>query len=75
MDDREIDIIVGENLRHLREYCELSLEYVGDRMEVSYQQVQKYEKGANRISASKLYKAGEILNCQVSEFFQGLPDV
>ncbi|PCI85477.1 MAG: hypothetical protein COB24_12865 [Hyphomicrobiales bacterium] len=73
MEDRVIDIKVGENLRFMREHLEMSQETLGDHLEVSYQQVQKYEKGANRISASKLYKACGLFDCQIAFFFRGLP--
>lgn len=74
MDDREIDAKVGENLRLMREHCHMSQEIVGDCLEISQQQVQKYEKGKNRISASKLYKACALFDCQITFFFKGLPE-
>ena len=54
MKDIEIDIIVGKNFRFMRVYRDMSQETVGDYLEISFQQVQKYERGANRMSASKL---------------------
>lgn len=52
----------------------MSQENLGERLDLTFQQVQKYEKGANRVSASRLYQIGEILKVPVEYFFDGLPD-
>lgn len=75
MKDIEIDIIVGGNFRFMRIYRNMSQETVGNFLDITFQQVQKYERGANRMSASKLYKAGILLDCHVGAFFRGLPAV
>lgn len=69
-----IDIHVGARLRMRRVLQGMSQENLGERLELTFQQVQKYEKGANRISASRLYQIGEILRVPVEYFFDGLPD-
>lgn len=51
----------------------LSQEKLGDALGLTFQQVQKYEKGANRISASRLQQISSILNVPVSFFFEGAP--
>lgn len=43
-------------------------------VDLSFQQAQKYERGANRISASKLYELAGVLGCTIADFFEGLPD-
>jgi len=65
-----IDIAVGKQLRRIRRMKDLSLNEVGDAVGLSYQQVQKYERGANRISASKLVQLGRFFNVNVQEFFE-----
>lgn len=50
----------------------LSQTQVADALGITFQQIQKYERGANRISASKLYDAAKLLQAPVSYFFEGL---
>ena len=69
-----IDIHVGARLRMRRVLQGMSQENLGERLHLTFQQVQKYEKGANRVSASRLYQIGEILKVPVEFFFDGLPD-
>lgn len=69
-----IDIHVGARLRMRRVLQGMSQENLGERLDLTFQQVQKYEKGANRVSASRLYQIGEILRVPVEYFFDGLPD-
>jgi len=69
-----IDIHVGARLRMRRVLQGMSQENLGERLDLTFQQVQKYEKGANRVSASRLYQIGEILRVPVEFFFDGLPD-
>ncbi len=69
-----IDIHVGARLRMRRVLQGMSQENLGEKLDLTFQQVQKYEKGANRVSASRLYQIGEILKVPVEFFFDGLPD-
>jgi transcriptional regulator with XRE-family HTH domain len=64
-----IDIHVGHRLRARRTLLGLSQEKVGEAMGLTFQQVQKYERGANRIGASRLWDMSRILNCPISYFF------
>ncbi len=66
-----IDIQVGARVRLRRNMLGLSQEKLGESLGVTFQQVQKYEKGTNRISASKMQKISDILKTPVSFFFQG----
>lgn len=68
----EIDRHVGSRLREMRVLRGLSQEAVAAVIGKTFQQVQKYETGANRISASILFKLAELLNVGVEEFFSGL---
>jgi len=69
-----IDVHVGARLRMRRVLREMSQANLGEKLDLTFQQVQKYEKGANRVSASRLYQIGEILKVPVAFFFDGLPD-
>ena len=64
-----IDVEVGARLRVLRRYRGLSQSDLAERLGLTFQQVQKYERGANRISASKLWKVAEVLQVPVGELF------
>ncbi len=68
-----VDIHVGQQLRIRRIHSNLSQTELGEKVGLSYQQVQKYESGKNRISASMLYEIASGLNVPVSCFFDGLP--
>lgn len=64
-----VDIKVGERLRQLRHHRGLSQEALAQGLGVSFQQVQKYERGANRISASMMWRAGKVLGVTAGSLF------
>ncbi|MFT4074353.1 MAG: helix-turn-helix transcriptional regulator [Asticcacaulis sp.] len=66
-----IDLHVGERVRLRRRHMGLSQEGLADRIGLTFQQVQKYERGANRISASKLFEISTALQVPVEYFFDG----
>ena len=68
-----IDIHVGSRLRMRRMMLGMSQEKLGEAFGLTFQQVQKYEKGTNRISASRLQQAAQILDVSVPFFFEGAP--
>jgi hypothetical protein len=68
-----IDIHVGQRLRERRLQAALGLEALGARVGVSAQQIQKYEFGQDRISASRLYLLAGALQVPLKDFFHGLP--
>ncbi len=61
-----VDIYVGTRLRMRRKLLDLSQEHLANSLGITFQQVQKYERGTNRISASKLYIAARTLGVPVS---------
>ncbi|MGI9413019.1 MAG: helix-turn-helix domain-containing protein [Hyphomicrobiales bacterium] len=69
-----IDVHVGSRVRMRRMLIGLSQEKLGERLGLTFQQVQKYEKGSNRISASRLYQMAQILSVPVQFFFEDLPE-
>ena len=68
-----IDRHVGSRVRMRRMMLSMSQEKLGDALGLTFQQVQKYEKGANRIGASRLQQISGILQVPVSCFFEGAP--
>lgn len=64
---------VGARVRMRRMMLGLSQEKLGDALGLTFQQVQKYEKGTNRIGASRLQQLSDILKVPVAFFFEGLP--
>jgi len=66
---------VGARVRMRRMMLGMSQEKLGDALGLTFQQVQKYEKGANRIGASRLQQISHILQVPVSFFFDGAPSV
>jgi transcriptional regulator with XRE-family HTH domain len=68
-----IDIHVGQKLRLRRTLLGLSQEKLGEAVGITFQQLQKYERGANRISASRLFNLSQVLGVPVTYFFEDLP--
>lgn len=69
-----IDVHVGLRIKYKRVLLGLSQTDLGLQLGLTFQQIQKYETGANRVSASKLYRIAEILACAPSFVFDDLPD-
>src|ERR687893_1828604 len=68
----EVDVHVGSRMRQRRKMLNVSQEKLADALGLTFQQVQKYERGFNRISASKLFDAANFLQAPVTYFFEGL---
>jgi transcriptional regulator with XRE-family HTH domain len=66
---------VGSRVRMRRIMLSMSQEKLGDALSLTFQQVQKYEKGTNRIGASRLQQIAHILQVPVSFFFEGAPSL
>jgi transcriptional regulator with XRE-family HTH domain len=69
---RRIDQHIGERIRLRRTELGLTQEQLADTLDVSYQQIQKYETGANRISASRMFELARRLEVDMSYFVDGL---
>lgn len=67
-----VDAHVGQLLRHRRWLAGLTQQQLGDAVGIKFQQIQKYETGMNRISASRLWELSKALDVPVSFFFEGL---
>lgn len=70
-----IDSHVGAKIRVRRQALRISQEKLGEALGVTFQQVQKYERGSNRVGASRLYGVAQALEVPVSYFFEGLDQV
>ncbi|MBS9719212.1 helix-turn-helix transcriptional regulator [Tianweitania sp. BSSL-BM11] len=68
-----IDVHVGSRVRLRRNMIGMSQEKLGERLGITFQQIQKYEKGTNRVGASRLQAISAILNVPVEFFFQDAP--
>src|SRR5262245_48979155 len=66
----DLDLLIGRRLRQRRILLAISQEELARRIGLSFQQLQKYEVGENRISASRLFKLSEILAVPISWFFR-----
>ncbi len=69
-----VDVYVGRRLRQKRTIAGLSQEAVGKEVGITFQQVQKYERGINRMGSSRLYDFAKVLKVQISYFFDGYGD-
>ena len=68
-----VDIHVGSRVRLRRTLLGLSQEKLGDAVGLTFQQIQKYERGANRIGASRLFQLSNILDVPIMFFFDEMP--
>ena len=69
-----VDVHVGSRIRMRRQLLGMSQEQLGKAIGLTFQQIQKYEHGTNRVSASRLYDMAEALEVPISFFFEELPD-
>ena len=67
-----VDLYVGERLKRRRLKLGLSQERLGELLGLTFQQIQKYERGINRLGASRLYQAACALDVEIAYFFDGL---
>jgi transcriptional regulator with XRE-family HTH domain len=67
-----VDVHVGKRIRHRRWTLGTTQQQLADRVGIKFQQIQKYETGANRVSASRLWDIATALNVPVSFFFEGM---
>ena len=69
-----VDVHVGKRVRHRRWLIGMTQQQLAEQVGIKFQQIQKYETGANRVSASRLWGIAEALDVPVSFFFEGLED-
>lgn len=69
-----VDVHVGKRLKQIRTLRRMSQTDVAKRLNLSFQQIQKYEIGSNRIAASRLFELSRILDVPTSYFFEGIAE-
>ncbi len=69
-----VDVHVGKRVRHRRWLIGMTQQQLAEQVGIKFQQIQKYETGANRVSASRLWDIADALDVPVSFFFEGLKD-
>ena len=69
-----VDVHVGKRLKQIRTLRRLSQTDVARKLDLSFQQIQKYEVGSNRVAASRLFELSQILDVPPAYFFEGLHD-
>jgi transcriptional regulator with XRE-family HTH domain len=69
-----IDVHVGTRIRLRRTLLGMSQERLGEALGLTFQQVQKYERGVNRVGASRLFDLSRVLDVPISFFFDDMPD-
>lgn len=74
LNEKQVDERVGANVRSIRMLRGLSQEKLGEAVGITFQQIQKYEKGSNRISASRLVQFSKVLSCRLDDLFEGTTD-
>lgn len=67
-----VDVHVGKRIRHRRWLVGMTQQQLAQHVGIKFQQIQKYETGANRVSASRLWDISETLEAPISFFFEGL---
>lgn len=70
-----VDRHIGRRIKLQRLNLGMSQEALGERIGLTFQQIQKYEKGVNRVSATRLYDLSNVLNVDIAFFYDGLPDM
>ena len=69
-----VDMHVGAAIRRRRRELGMTQQHLGKLVNIKFQQIQKYETGANRVSASRLWEISRALGVSVSYFFEGIGD-
>lgn len=67
-----VDVHVGKRIRHRRWLVGMTQQQLAEKVGIKFQQIQKYETGMNRVSASRLWDISDVLDVPVSFFFEGL---
>lgn len=68
------DVVAGANVRRIRQLRHMSQERLGEALGITFQQIQKYEKGTNRISISRAMMICRALSCTIEDIFAGIDE-
>ncbi|MEM7491582.1 MAG: helix-turn-helix transcriptional regulator [Pseudomonadota bacterium] len=69
-----VDVHVGKRIRHRRWMVGMTQQQLAEKVGIKFQQIQKYETGMNRVSASRLWEIADALEVPINHFFEGLAD-
>ena len=69
-----VDVHVGKRIRHRRWMVGMTQQQLGEKVGIKFQQIQKYETGMNRVSASRLWDIANALEVPINFFFEGIED-
>ena len=69
-----VDVHVGKRVRHRRWMVGMTQQQLGEAVGIKFQQIQKYETGMNRVSASRLWDIAKVMDVPISFFFEGLDE-
>lgn len=69
-----VDVHVGKRIRHRRWLTGMTQQQLAEQVGIKFQQIQKYETGMNRVSASRLWDISDVLGVEISFFFAEMPD-
>ena len=69
-----VDVHVGKRIRHRRWLVGMTQQQLAEKVGIKFQQIQKYETGMNRVSASRLWDISDVLDVNVGFFFDEMPD-
>lgn len=69
-----VDVHVGKRIRHRRWLVGMTQQQLAEKVGIKFQQIQKYETGMNRVSASRLWDISDVLGVKISFFFENMPD-
>ena len=69
-----IDKHLGEQIRNRRQAINMTQDYLGQELGVTFQQIQKYESGKNRLSAARLYEICQIFDVPIASMFEDIPN-
>lgn len=67
----DVDAYIGKRILQFRQFSRMSQETLADRLGITFQQIQKYEKGSNRVAASRLYEFSKIFGVGMDDFITG----
>lgn len=70
----EIDRVVGQRIRFRRRELKLTQQKLSELLKLTFQQVQKYEKGVNRVAAGRLFEIASAMGVPITYFFEGIED-
>lgn len=69
-----VDVHVGKRIRHRRWLVGMTQQQLAEKVGIKFQQIQKYETGMNRVSASRLWDISDVLDVKINFFFDEMPD-